>query len=159
MKFLDGTGLGRVWNKVKTLVGAKQDTLVSGTNIKTINNQSVLGSGNLTISGGVEVLNRTVTYSNDEIVIPNISSNPTFCIISLYMNTYSDWLANGLVTCNAYSSLFVSGDFTEDDDTFGYCYNYLDNDGLHLTFYDKDGTNITPNASSMSGLTCRIVII
>jgi hypothetical protein len=30
----------------------KQDTLVSGTNIKTINGSSVLGSGNLTIGGG-----------------------------------------------------------------------------------------------------------
>lgn len=30
----------------------KQDTLVSGTNIKTINNQSLLGSGNITITGG-----------------------------------------------------------------------------------------------------------
>lgn len=30
----------------------KQDTLVSGTNIKTINNQSLLGSGNITIQGG-----------------------------------------------------------------------------------------------------------
>jgi hypothetical protein len=31
---------------------SKQDTLVSGTNIKTINNQSLLGSGNITISSG-----------------------------------------------------------------------------------------------------------
>ena len=31
---------------------AKQDALVSGTNIKTINGNSLLGSGNLTISGG-----------------------------------------------------------------------------------------------------------
>lgn len=30
----------------------KQDTLVSGTNIKTINNESILGSGNITVSGG-----------------------------------------------------------------------------------------------------------
>jgi hypothetical protein len=30
----------------------KQDTLVSGTNIKTINNESILGNGNITISGG-----------------------------------------------------------------------------------------------------------
>lgn len=30
----------------------KQDTLVSGTNIKTINNQSILGSGNIDIQGG-----------------------------------------------------------------------------------------------------------
>lgn len=31
---------------------AKQDALVSGTNIKTINNESILGSGNITIQGG-----------------------------------------------------------------------------------------------------------
>lgn len=30
----------------------KQDTLVSGTNIKTINNETLLGSGNITIEGG-----------------------------------------------------------------------------------------------------------
>lgn len=36
----------------QTALNAKQDTLVSGTNIKTINGSSVLGSGNLTISGG-----------------------------------------------------------------------------------------------------------
>ena len=33
-------------------VSTKQDTLVSGTNIKTINNQSLLGSGNIDIQGG-----------------------------------------------------------------------------------------------------------
>lgn len=37
---------------VKDSLDEKQDTLVSGTNIKTINNQSLLGSGNITISGG-----------------------------------------------------------------------------------------------------------
>ena len=36
------------WNSVS----GKQDTLVSGTNIKTINNESILGSGNITIQGG-----------------------------------------------------------------------------------------------------------
>lgn len=35
---------------VKTAVDTKQDTLVSGTNIKTINNESLLGSGNITIN-------------------------------------------------------------------------------------------------------------
>ena len=36
---------------VETQMGDKQDTLVSGTNIKTINSQSILGSGDLAISG------------------------------------------------------------------------------------------------------------
>lgn len=35
-----------------TLASSKQETLVSGTNIKTINNQSILGSGNIDIQGG-----------------------------------------------------------------------------------------------------------
>ena len=37
---------------VETSLGNKQDILVSGTNIKTINNQSILGEGNITIEGG-----------------------------------------------------------------------------------------------------------
>lgn len=36
-------------------IDGKQDTLVSGKNIKTINGYSILGSGNLTIAGGGEV--------------------------------------------------------------------------------------------------------
>lgn len=40
---------------VKTAVDAKQDTLVSGTNIKTVNSESLLGSGNITIEGGSSV--------------------------------------------------------------------------------------------------------
>lgn len=37
---------------LEPIVGQKQDELVSGTNIKTINNLSLLGSGNITIGGG-----------------------------------------------------------------------------------------------------------
>ena len=36
----------------KTELNAKQDTLISGTNIKTINNESILGEGNIEIQGG-----------------------------------------------------------------------------------------------------------
>ena len=39
-------------NDLNTRLNTKQDTLVSGTNIKTINNQSILGSGNITLTGG-----------------------------------------------------------------------------------------------------------
>ena len=42
----------RALNYVNDKIGNKQDTLVSGTNIKTINNQSILGAGNITIEGG-----------------------------------------------------------------------------------------------------------
>ena len=39
-------------NAISNATSGKQDTLVSGTNIKTINNQSLLGSGNIEIQGG-----------------------------------------------------------------------------------------------------------
>lgn len=42
----------KVVKAVKDLETNKQDALVSGTNIKTINNESILGSGNITIGGG-----------------------------------------------------------------------------------------------------------
>ena len=35
-----------------SIAAGKQDTLISGTNIKTINSQTVLGSGNITVEGG-----------------------------------------------------------------------------------------------------------
>ena len=50
-----------------TDLASKQDTLVSGTNIKTINNESLLGSGNITIEGGgSDVSVREIDYSNPE---------------------------------------------------------------------------------------------
>jgi hypothetical protein len=51
-KFLDDSGLIYVWNQLKQKFAAKQDVLTSGTNIKTINNTSVLGSGNISIPKG-----------------------------------------------------------------------------------------------------------
>lgn len=38
--------------EISAAVSGKQDTLISGTNIKTINNQSILGDGNITIEQG-----------------------------------------------------------------------------------------------------------
>jgi hypothetical protein len=38
--------------EVNALLDAKQDTLISATNIKTINSTSILGSGNIVVEGG-----------------------------------------------------------------------------------------------------------
>ena len=50
-------------------IQGKQDKLVSGTNIKTINNQSILGSGNISIEGG----GSAVVVDN---ALSNTSENP-----------------------------------------------------------------------------------
>jgi hypothetical protein len=50
--FFRESGVKWLWGRIKTLLSTKQDKLVSGTNIKTINGESVLGSGNVIIVGG-----------------------------------------------------------------------------------------------------------
>lgn len=49
----------RFWNKVKAyidnVIGVKQDKLTSGTNIKTLNGESLLGPGNLIAGMNLEV--------------------------------------------------------------------------------------------------------
>lgn len=52
-------------NAVATILKGKQDELVSGSNIKTINNQSVLGSGDITVVGS-----QNVFIQNTEPVVP-----------------------------------------------------------------------------------------
>jgi hypothetical protein len=85
-------------------VGAKQDTLVSATNIKTINGTSVLGSGNLTVSGSsdVKVLKTVITsaeildiFTTPKVIVPAIAGKiivPTNIAIVINYNsvTYSD---------------------------------------------------------------------
>ena len=47
-----------------TALNNKQDTLVSGTSIKTINNTSLLGSGNISIGGGGSSVDIATTWGN-----------------------------------------------------------------------------------------------
>ena len=49
-KYLDDTGMSYFWGKLKAYF---QEKLVSGTNIKTINSESVLGSGNIQVTASV----------------------------------------------------------------------------------------------------------
>ena len=48
MGYLDDKGLEYFWGLINR---SKQDTLRSGTNIKTVNGNSILGSGDLNVSG------------------------------------------------------------------------------------------------------------
>lgn len=98
-----------VWNKTQVLSSAQQsqartnisaqEALVSGTNIKTINNESILGSGNITISGGgggeanvIESISingtaQAVTSKNVDLAVP-VSSTIT-AIVTLTEAQYT----------------------------------------------------------------------
>lgn len=60
MGYLDNSGLSHVITKLKAIIASKQDALVSGTNIKTINGNSLLGSGDLTVGGSVSMTEEEV---------------------------------------------------------------------------------------------------
>ena len=51
-------------SEVDTALNNKQDTLESGTSIKTINNTSLLGSGNISIGGGGSSVDIATTWGN-----------------------------------------------------------------------------------------------
>ena len=74
---LSSTSTNPVQNKViNSALGKKQSTLVSGTNIKTINNNSILGSGNLSITASVPTeVAKLVNSGGNYIQIERYGSN------------------------------------------------------------------------------------
>ena len=98
------------------LHSTKQDILVSGTNIKTINNQSLLGSGNIEIQGGsgsdysaganIDITNNVISVTG--ITIP--TSNTAFTNDAGYVNS-------GEVETQITSKGYITG-YTESDPVF-----------------------------------------
>ena len=81
-KYLNGNGLSEAWTNIKNYVYSqllgKQDTLVSGSNIKTVNNQSLLGSGNVSFTPPTftyDSSTETLTVSNTTATVFNYDSN------------------------------------------------------------------------------------
>lgn len=94
-KFVDETAVAELISKTKQLVAGKQDTLVSGTNLKTINNTSLLGSGNISIGGGGLSVSDLLTY--------------VYPVGSIYMSTMGTSPAS-----------FLGGEWTRLTNTFLY---------------------------------------
>ena len=90
-------------------LATKQDTLVSGTNIKTINNESILGSGNLTISGGGSLPSQT-GHSGD--ILSTDGTDPywadTASVTSVSIDTTVTANSSNLVTSGAVSTAISS---------------------------------------------------
>ena len=84
-KYLDENGLSTLWGKITDKISNKQDKLVRGTNIKTINGNSLLGSGNITIntSGTIDsALSTTSTNPVQNKVINSALSNKQDKLVS-----------------------------------------------------------------------------
>lgn len=81
-------------NTTRTALDDKQDILVSGSNIKTINGQPILGSGNINISGGGVVPTKTSDLTNDSGFITNNVSN----LLNYYTKAQIDDMIGDIAT-------------------------------------------------------------
>lgn len=62
--YLDG-----VTSAIQTQIDSKQASLISGINLKTINGNSLLGSGDITVSGGFTLSGRATSLSNKAVIL------------------------------------------------------------------------------------------
>ena len=88
---------GTTWRDIAQIVdlSTKQDKLVSGQNIKTINGSSVLGSGNLTIdTGGTYTAGEGISITDDGVV-----SN-TYGYVDDRVNVHAFLITTDMITAN-----------------------------------------------------------
>ena len=146
----------------------KQDLLVSGTNIKTINSTSLLGSGNIVISGGtptnVKVNGTSITVGGEADIITNsLYDEGTNPIATMYdvptstsqlINDSSYAVTNDINTFNAdqniNGNLYLDGEsnLNQYSDSEILCGKWIDGSDLYrLTFQTTlaDNNTVTIN--------------
>ena len=134
-------------NSFVNKVNAKQDTLVSGTNIKTINGESILGNGDITIEGGtsssytagegIDISEANViSVDKESLNIPTLQTNKNG---STNNYVYSTGNSSSKKT-NVISDIFFAND------------NLLDTLRCYVRYWGNDSTYdnfiIIPNAES-----------
>ncbi|MBR3490193.1 MAG: hypothetical protein IKH36_01760 [Bacilli bacterium] len=104
-----GSGGDAVWGNIggtlsnqtdlQNALNAKQNTLISGTNIKTINNNSILGSGNLEINASVDTDNVTINKnSSNKLQTFGIKNARTETAIRLWTGNQTQYDNGDMVT-------------------------------------------------------------
>lgn len=91
----------------QTALNAKQDTLVSATNIKTINGADILGSGDLTISGGASGVHGFIKPQTGQSVSSSINAAALSGTLALTANRLytNPFIPAQTITC---SSLYIN---------------------------------------------------
>ena len=160
-KYLDDTGLSYFWGKAKAFF---QEKLVSGTNIKTINNESVLGSGNISISGGTaktfygectdsgSTVAKTVTISN--FTSSDLVTGVTITVKFSSNNTATSPTLNvsdtGAIAIKRYGTTAVGTSTNTSWNSGGIC--ELTYDGTNWVLNDHLNTTYSTVTYSSSGL-------
>ena len=94
--------------ETNTLLGGKQATLVSGTNIKTINNESILGSGNIDIQGGGKAVSGGTNIS----ITTGETADTINCTLPISAGTGTNSLIVGYNTSDSFWKPTASGKYS-----------------------------------------------
>lgn len=149
-----------------------QETLVSGTNIKTINNNSILGSGNITIQSGGGTSDYSDLTNKPQINSVTLSGNKSLSDLGIqpsgsYLTSESDPIftasaaygisSNDISSWNAKADTSdipdVSNFITKSVDDLTYYYTKTEVDSKVSSVYKYEGTVSTYSNLPSSGLT------
>ena len=143
-------------SEVDTLLNGKQATLVSGTNIKTINNTSLLGSGNISVGGGgssVEIVtswNNTTSDSkvpSETLVKSDLDKMCREVFLDFYTNIGYELFNTDSMYSNLDFCLFSKLFWNADDDALYYLKNGDSTDEI-ATMYDIPDVSGKENTSN-----------
>lgn len=99
------------WSALATT--AKQDALVSGTNIKTVNGSSILGSGNLTVSAAAGGSNKQINFNNSGVLGGTTYATSEGGYLTLLTGTSGGSpTGQASLACKQFSTYGVPGFFT-----------------------------------------------
>lgn len=116
----------------KSELTGKQDTLISGTNIKTINNQSILGSGNIEIQASTGSTDLSDYYTKEE-------TDSTFATVSQVENKVDKIEGKSLISDEEIARLATVTNY--DDSTINEQIATLNSSKLDVSTYTTDKAN------------------
>lgn len=115
---------------------SKQNALVSGANIKTINNNSLLGSGNIDITGNVYTAGTGISIDSNNIITNEVTSYNDLTDLPTIPSKISDLVNdNDFVSDSQLSEVAFTGSYTSLSDTPDDL-SYFNNDTLFVNETD-----------------------
>lgn len=104
---IDADNLNKIEQGIYDAHTEKQDTLVSGTNIKTVNSESLLGAGDIEIVGGVLQVD-VPSFSSLPQTVSNADVTADHVVVNSVLGTPSAQTGDWTVTTSA-GSLTIAG--------------------------------------------------
>lgn len=131
-------------NVITAATSTKQDTLVSGTNIKTINNESLLGEGNIDIQGGGG--GKAVNAGTNISITTGETADTINCTLPISDGTGEGSIIVGDSECTANGVYAISlGHSSDADGNYSFCHGSNSSAAGQFSFAFGDNCNVNYN--------------